>query len=417
MGETNSFYSTLLMISALVSLTVASLVWQRRTAPGGWALVVFLVAMTWWSGTYALHWSGVNRPSKFFWLDATYVGVVTVTPAFLVFVLQFTHRERWLTGPLLTLLIAQPILTLLLLGTDPWHGLFFGGSRNELDNTILSGGPWFWTNVIFIYSLDVLAIVLLAQSLWWGPALYRRQIGSVLLGALIPWGSNMISLAHLNPLPNLDSTPLAFTLSGIIFSLSLFRYRFMDLIPIARHSLIEHMKDGVLVVDTRERVMDVNPAAQKLMGQELTTSLGQSITRWLPNWPEILASSGQQDKIEQKVQVADDLIRCLDIQVIRLSNRQGQARGNLIILRDITNHKQLEEEREDLVNTLKEALAQVKTLRGLLPICAHCKKVRDDQGYWQQIEVYVHQHTEADFSHGICPDCMQKFYPEYYGDG
>jgi DNA-binding NarL/FixJ family response regulator len=63
---------------------------------------------------------------------------------------------------------------------------------------------------------------------------------------------------------------------------------------------------------------------------------------------------------------------------------------------------------------LQEALAKVKTLRGLVPICASCKKIRDDQGYWQQVEVYVRQHSEAEFSHGLCPDCAKKLYPEFF---
>jgi DNA-binding response OmpR family regulator len=64
------------------------------------------------------------------------------------------------------------------------------------------------------------------------------------------------------------------------------------------------------------------------------------------------------------------------------------------------------------VEELSQALDQVKTLRGIVPICANCKKIRDDTGYWNQVEVYVRDHTEAEFSHGICPDCMKKLYPE-----
>jgi hypothetical protein len=65
------------------------------------------------------------------------------------------------------------------------------------------------------------------------------------------------------------------------------------------------------------------------------------------------------------------------------------------------------------VKELKETLTKAKTLRGLIPICASCKKVRNDEGYWQQVEVYVRDHSEADFSHGICPDCASKLYPDY----
>jgi DNA-binding NtrC family response regulator len=72
--------------------------------------------------------------------------------------------------------------------------------------------------------------------------------------------------------------------------------------------------------------------------------------------------------------------------------------------------KQAEEEREKLIHKLQEALAKVKTLSGMLPICASCKKIRDDKGYWNQIESYIRDHSEAEFSHSICPDCKKKLY-------
>lgn len=73
-------------------------------------------------------------------------------------------------------------------------------------------------------------------------------------------------------------------------------------------------------------------------------------------------------------------------------------------------------ERESLIEELKEALAKVKTLSGLIPICASCKKVRDDQGYWQQVETYVREHSDAEFTHGICPDCARKLYPDLFSE-
>ncbi|MDP2971139.1 MAG: DUF3365 domain-containing protein, partial [Deltaproteobacteria bacterium] len=74
--------------------------------------------------------------------------------------------------------------------------------------------------------------------------------------------------------------------------------------------------------------------------------------------------------------------------------------------------KQAEEEREKMIGDLKKALSQVKTLSGFIPICASCKKIRDDKGYWEQVEIYIRDHSEAEFSHGICPDFMKKLYPD-----
>ncbi|MGB9439801.1 MAG: PAS domain-containing protein, partial [Desulfobacterales bacterium] len=79
---------------------------------------------------------------------------------------------------------------------------------------------------------------------------------------------------------------------------------------------------------------------------------------------------------------------------------------------DITKRKQIEEERNQLIKSLQDSLAKIKTLSGMLPICASCKKIRDDKGYWNQIETYLHRHSEAEFSHGICPECAKKLYPD-----
>jgi hypothetical protein len=78
--------------------------------------------------------------------------------------------------------------------------------------------------------------------------------------------------------------------------------------------------------------------------------------------------------------------------------------------------KQADKEKSEVIAELQKALKKVKTLSGFLPICASCKKIRDDQGYWNQIEVYISEHSEAEFSHGICPECAQKLYPDIYNE-
>jgi len=92
----------------------------------------------------------------------------------------------------------------------------------------------------------------------------------------------------------------------------------------------------------------------------------------------------------------------------------GDHRFYTGIIRDISERKQHEKERDALIDNLKNSLAKVRKLSGLLPICASCKKIRDDKGYWNQIEAYIRDHSEAEFSHGICPECSEKLYPEYH---
>lgn len=93
----------------------------------------------------------------------------------------------------------------------------------------------------------------------------------------------------------------------------------------------------------------------------------------------------------------------------------SSARQNYEIagfITDITDNKTLEEEREKLIQDLKKALTEIKTLKGILPICSSCKKIRDDKGYWEKLENYIKLNSDAEFSHGLCPDCLQKLYPD-----
>jgi PAS domain S-box-containing protein len=83
------------------------------------------------------------------------------------------------------------------------------------------------------------------------------------------------------------------------------------------------------------------------------------------------------------------------------------------IIHDISEKKQLESEKERLNASLETAIEEIKTLKGILPICASCKKIRNDKGYWEQIEAYISDHSDAEFSHSICPDCIKKLYPDF----
>lgn len=104
-----------------------------------------------------------------------------------------------------------------------------------------------------------------------------------------------------------------------------------------------------------------------------------------------------------------DIDRAITIALARFKDMMELRRLNAEL-------QQRYKERDKLVQELQAALAKVKTLSGLLPICASCKKIRDDQGYWNQIEVYIRDHSEAEFTHGLCPDCARKHYPEYFPD-
>jgi PAS domain S-box-containing protein len=105
--------------------------------------------------------------------------------------------------------------------------------------------------------------------------------------------------------------------------------------------------------------------------------------------------------------------RWIQLRTTLLRDSHGKMIAIEGIASDITDRKRQEGERKRLIRQLRKALAEVKTLSGLLPICSHCKKVRDDQGYWQQIDAFITEHSNLFFSHGLCPECLARYYPEY----
>jgi PAS domain S-box-containing protein len=119
-----------------------------------------------------------------------------------------------------------------------------------------------------------------------------------------------------------------------------------------------------------------------------------------------MLKTGKRSSTE--IQINDG--RWLKISVDPIFNEKGEITSAVHIVRDISKRIADRIERENLINNLKDAVSQIKALNGLLPICSKCKKIRDDKGYWNQLEYYIEEHTEASFSHGMCPDCSDQLY-------
>lgn len=120
--------------------------------------------------------------------------------------------------------------------------------------------------------------------------------------------------------------------------------------------------------------------------------------------------------LEHRIVHKDGSVRWVLNTPVPRHNQRGELVAYDGLVRDISRRKNVEMEKERLIAELQLALSKVKALSGLLPICASCKKIRDDKGYWQQIEAYIQDHSEAEFSHGICPECGKRLYPDLWRD-
>ncbi len=186
-------------------------------------------------------------------------------------------------------------------------------------------------------------------------------------------------------------------------------------------SIVESSDDAIISKTWDGTITSWNGGAERLYGYSAKEIIGQPISILLPpeilnDLPEILTRICRGEIVshfETNRQTKDGRIVDVSLTISPIKTPEGKIIGASSTARDITERKLLEKERQKVFVELQKALSEVKKLSGFLPICSSCKKIRDDKGYWSGVESYISDHSEALFSHSICPDCMRKLYPEY----
>jgi PAS domain S-box-containing protein len=207
-------------------------------------------------------------------------------------------------------------------------------------------------------------------------------------------------------------------MGGVVYAIR--RYKFLTITPYtAASNIISTMADALMLIDKRYHIVNVNNALLELLAYKENEIVGQPFETLLADkfekrqWLDRIISESNLKNYDLFLKNKSGRNIPISLSSSMIKDDTGGIVGFVCIARDMTERKQAEEQREKLIEELQTALANVKTLRGLVPICANCKKVRNDQGYWQQVEEYVREHTEADFTHGLCEECARKLYPDY----
>lgn len=344
--ETQSgLYVVLLLLATLASALTARVAWRRRTVDSAYPFLIFALGMVVWSLAYAVHWWVSAPAAKLFWLNVTLIGVFIVPSAFFVFTLVYTGRQHWLAGRRWLLFLVEPLVMLALVLTDRWHNLFHGGLRTPEVSVLFDGGPAFWVNVVYSYGMLMLGLVFLVQALG-SQAVFRRQAALVLLAALLPFLSNIVSLLGMEPLPGLDMTPISFTVSGLILTVSVYRAGLLNIVPVARRQVIEQLGEGMLVVDSQHRIIDANRAAYELLNklgrQPPKVMVSHPVEVLLPDWRKWMAASDQYQHILERPGEVDALT--YRVSLTTLTDSAGRQQGWIVVLSDVSLARRLERE-------------------------------------------------------------------------
>jgi PAS domain S-box-containing protein len=369
---------SLLIISALLGFFLALFIARNRRGPGSPALSVLIFGASLWSLGYAFEILASSLTFKLFWERFEFFGIVVIPLAWFTFVAQYLGNPRWMKRILQhrVLLLIVPIVTLALVWTNELHNLVW--QRVELEpvgplvTLDFERGPWFWVLIVFSYTLLLLGSIKLVVSLFGVVRLQRWQILLTLLAILLPWIGNILYITGLSPEHFLDWTAFLFLFSGVLFSVSLFRFHLANILPIAQEAVFAGIADCVIVLDLNDSIVDMNPAAKIMINCSGEESLGKYLSQVTPElMPHIKQAGFAKEYKAEFNQIEGQGLQYYDLHISLLTDSYKNPIGRVVVLHQITQHKmdqaelerardQLEVVVSDRTKELNQAIEQLR---------------------------------------------------------
>ncbi|MDO9300658.1 MAG: histidine kinase N-terminal 7TM domain-containing protein, partial [Anaerolineales bacterium] len=371
MQTSPNFYVSLIYLLAAVPYAWLGLfAWHKRPAVAVTPFAWMMLGLSVWSFVYSLELFFPSLPVKLFMARIEYLGIVSIPVFLLFFSLEYTGNSHLLTLRTQLLIWAIPLLALILVWTNQSHHLMWDmeaiSETNGLKLLDVHYRLFFWVHAFYSYILVILASILLIMEMVQRPSVYRIQISFVILGILTPLAGSLIFTGKINPIPNIDITPLLFLPAALGLAWAIVRYRMLEILPLEHLAVLKNMKDGIIVVNLNRRVLYINPLIEKLIGRLETDVIGQPLNYISKEYGETLAShlTGTEYQAEMMIGTGNQaqVFEVTVSQVAPLNASQNLlGPDSMITLHDITERKKAEtalSRRETMMSAISLAAEQ-----------------------------------------------------------
>ncbi len=366
MPAQNTPYIIALLITSAICAAVVVGAWQRRSSMAALAFSGVMESVFIWSLGYALQLATASVRGQVLWTYAYFIGVVLVAPLWFVFAVQYTGYTRWLTRQNYILLSIVPSITLALIFTNERHHLmwqpFALADTAQLFSVEGERVGWFWVHTAYSYALLLAGTGLLLWAAFGRNQFFRGQMAALLVAVGAPFLANAVYLLGWSPWP-IDLTPFAFTITGLALLWGLFRVQLFDVLPAARDAVLESMTDGVIVLDVRNRVIDINRAGEqfiRLTHPRLEKIIGEDVRTVLAAWPDLVEKYLKVSAGQFSVEIPSPRGNMfLEMRLSSLKDRQGRITGRVLVSSDVTASRRAE--RMQQAKEAAEASSQAKS--------------------------------------------------------
>lgn len=348
------------LASSLI-LPVALFAFRRRRVRGALYLALVCLAGAIWATFEGMRYLGPGFETNMVVTYLQYLGAAPLSGLALFFALSIFGYERWITPSILRAFAVVMVVMLALIFTDPWHHLVYN-IRYVLESgptprRIMGRGILWWVFIGYHHALAMALAFLLVRIVLTSTGVMRSQAMVILAAVAVVWAINIIYVSGNAPVPDMDITPLGFILVAISMAWGFFRYNLLDVLPIAKSEIFMGLSNPILVLDDKNRLLDLNPAAAALLNKQATRFIGGNIEQMLTDQPEVAAvlRTGRKSDI---CLVKEDGEHYFALHHSSLTDRRGARIGRIIIFYDITEHRKAEQamrERERLQGVLEMA--------------------------------------------------------------
>lgn len=393
-------------LAGLLSIFTASRLWKRRTAPGATPMALLFLSVAIYSFGSAMETVFIDLELKIFWIQLEYMGIAWITVFWLLFCLRYSNYQRPTTENFYLIFSWIPTATVILAYSNQYHHLMWSNLslRNVQGITILvqEYGVWFRVNAVYSYGLFLVGFFILVQNYFRTPRALRQQTLLIILAGLIPGFTTYITLTMGNPFPLINLTALSFLFMGLIIVFVVYYHRLLDIVPIARDTTIENMRDGIIVIDLKDRIVDINPSGEKIVQATLPEVVGKpagEVLSDLTNWITSSKEGRTPVKIITTGQGPSKKIYVLN--QIPLSDIQGALIGYTIIFHDNTESHILNRSLKDQADRLAvlyeigKAITSTLKIEDLLElIFTQLSRVISSDAYF--VALYLPESNELD---------------------
>lgn len=349
-------YYALNLLGAFTSIAICLQLWKRRYTRLGTGSFIMMLTISLWLVPNVLLWLVEGLPASIAILKLGFLGALFTPPAWFIYTLYFVGKESWASVRLMRALGAASLFLFILVLADQYWTEITLVQQDWVSYLLVHYSPWLGVATVYSYILIGFSIILIIHAVVRRPNLYRRRGPMLLIGVLVPLAANIIFQFNLLPDLRLDFTPLGLLFSGLILIWGGVRYQLFELVPVARDALVDRLVDGMVVVDDAGRVLDLNPAAQRTLGMPLSQARLAPLAKLLPQAAPLVQqlSSLSAVKMELAVDRGGQILQ-YEAALNPILNHEGLLAGGLVVLHDITGHKQAERQ-------LEEALSKEKAL-------------------------------------------------------